>query len=129
MKLRFRHFDLKLAHNWMVASSQTTGGKMIYPAVLVELRDHDGVIGFAGALQISYADKLQRPLLILHGMVDDNVFFQDSVQLIEKLIELRKTDYFDVMFYPKESHSFTKPESWTDEYERILKFFDAHLRG
>jgi len=77
---------------------------------------------------ITYADKLQRPLLILHGMVDDNVFFQDSVQLIEKLIELRKTDYFDMMFYPKESHSFTKPESWTDEYERILKFFDAHLR-
>jgi dipeptidyl aminopeptidase/acylaminoacyl peptidase len=77
---------------------------------------------------ISYADKLQRPLLILHGVVDDNVFFQDSVQLIEKLIELGKTDYFDVMFYPKESHGFTKPESWTDEYERILKFFDAHLR-
>jgi len=77
---------------------------------------------------INYADKLQRPLLILHGVVDDNVFFQDSVQLIEKLIELGKTDYFDVMFYPKESHGFTKPESWTDEYERILKFFDAHLR-
>ncbi len=77
---------------------------------------------------INYADKLQRPLLILHGVVDDNVFFQDSVQLIEKLIELGKTDYFDVMFYPKESHGFTKPESWTDEYERILKFFNVHLR-
>ncbi|MFN2453516.1 MAG: prolyl oligopeptidase family serine peptidase [Pyrinomonadaceae bacterium] len=76
---------------------------------------------------VSYADKLQRPLLILHGFVDDNVFFQDSVQLVEKLIELGKTEYFDVMFYPKESHGFTKPESWTDEYARILKFFDAHL--
>ncbi|MBV9209735.1 MAG: S9 family peptidase [Acidobacteria bacterium] len=77
---------------------------------------------------ISYADKLSRPLLILHGMVDDNVHFQDSVQLIEKLIKLGKSEYFEVMFYPNENHAFTKPESWTDEYERMLRFFDAHLR-
>jgi dipeptidyl aminopeptidase/acylaminoacyl peptidase len=32
------------------------------------------------------------------------------------------------MFYPKESHAFTRPESWTDEYERILRFFDQHLK-
>lgn len=78
---------------------------------------------------ITYADKLSRPLLILHGMVDDNVHFQDSVQLIDKLIKLGKSEYFEVMFYPNENHSFTKPESWTDEYERILRFFDAHLRN
>ena len=78
---------------------------------------------------ITYADQLRRPLLILHGMVDDNVHFQDSVQLIQKLIELGKTDYFDVMFYPKENHAFTRAESWTDEYERILRFFDQHLKS
>ena len=77
---------------------------------------------------INYAEKLQRPLLILHGMVDDNVHFQDSVQLVEKLIELGKTPYFEAMFYPKENHSFTHAESWTDEYERILAFFDRHLK-
>lgn len=77
---------------------------------------------------ITYAEGLRRPLLILHGMVDDNVHFQDSVQLIQKLMELGKTNYFDVMFYPKESHAFTRPESWTDEYERILRFFDQHLK-
>lgn len=77
---------------------------------------------------ITYADGLRRPLLILHGMVDDNVHFQDSVQLVQKLIELGKTDYFDVMFYPKENHGFTRPESWTDEYQRILRFFDQHLK-
>ncbi len=77
---------------------------------------------------ITYADGLRRPLLILHGMVDDNVHFQDSVQLIEKLIKLGKSEYFEVMFYPAENHAFTKPESWTDEYERILRFFDKHLQ-
>lgn len=76
---------------------------------------------------VTYANQLRRPLLILHGMVDDNVHFQDSAQLVQKLIELGKTDYFDVMFYPTENHAFARPEAWIDEYERILRFFDAHL--
>ncbi len=46
MQLTFRRFDLKLAHNWMVASSQLSGGKTIHPAVLIELRDRDGIIGY-----------------------------------------------------------------------------------
>jgi dipeptidyl aminopeptidase/acylaminoacyl peptidase len=77
---------------------------------------------------ISYADKLQRPLLILHGMVDDNVHVQDSVQLIEKLIRLGKTPYFEAMMYPSENHGFLRPESWADEYERILALFEKHLK-
>jgi dipeptidyl aminopeptidase/acylaminoacyl peptidase len=77
---------------------------------------------------ITYADKLERPLLILHGMVDDNVHVQDSVQMIEKLIRLGKTQYFEAMLYPSENHAFVRPESWADEYERILIFFDRHLK-
>ena len=77
---------------------------------------------------ISYADKLERPLLILHGMVDDNVHVQDSVQMIEKLIRLGKTQHFNAMLYPSESHGFVRPESWTDEYERILALFEKNLR-
>ena len=77
---------------------------------------------------ISYADKLERPLLILHGMADDNVHVQDSFQLMEKLIRLGKTQYFEAMLYPSENHGFARPESWTDEYERILAFFEKHLK-
>jgi dipeptidyl aminopeptidase/acylaminoacyl peptidase len=76
---------------------------------------------------IAYAEKLERPLLILHGMADDNVHVQDSVQLIEKLIRLGKTRHFEAMLYPSENHAFTRPESWADEYERILYFFEKHL--
>ncbi|MEY2565421.1 MAG: L-Ala-D/L-Glu epimerase [Verrucomicrobiota bacterium] len=46
MQLAFRRFDLKLAHRWMVASSQAAGGKTIYPSLLVELRDQDGAVGY-----------------------------------------------------------------------------------
>ena len=77
---------------------------------------------------ITYADKLERPLLILHGMSDDNVHVQDSIQLMEKLIRLGKTKYFEVMLYPSENHAFVRPESWTDEYERILAFFEKNLK-
>ncbi len=77
---------------------------------------------------ITYADKLERPLLILHGMVDDNVHVQDSVQYIEKLIRLGKTQHFEAMLYPSENHGFVRPESWADEYERILALFAKHLK-
>ncbi|MGI8495355.1 MAG: prolyl oligopeptidase family serine peptidase, partial [Pyrinomonadaceae bacterium] len=84
--------------------------------------------GYKRSSPISYAENLKKPLLILHGLVDDNVPAQDSVQLVEKLIRLEKTPYFESMFYPAESHGFTRPSSWTDEYTRILTFFEKHLK-
>ncbi len=75
---------------------------------------------------ITYADNLQIPLLITHGILDDNVFFQDMVQLTQKLIE-RKKD-FEVMFYPREYHSFHIQSSWLDQYKRIVKFFDKNIK-
>ncbi|HRH44773.1 MAG TPA: prolyl oligopeptidase family serine peptidase, partial [Pyrinomonadaceae bacterium] len=84
--------------------------------------------GYKRSSPISYAEGLNKPLLILHGMVDDNVHVQDSMQLIEKLMRLEKTQYFEAMLYPAENHGFTRPSSWTDEYERILSFFEKHLK-
>jgi dipeptidyl aminopeptidase/acylaminoacyl peptidase len=78
---------------------------------------------------IAYAENLQKPLLILHGLVDDNVPAQDSIQLIEKLMRLEKTQYFEAMLYPSENHGFQRPSSWTDEYERIFAFFEKHLKN
>ncbi len=84
--------------------------------------------GYKRSSPISYADGLKTQLLILHGMSDDNVHVQDSVQLIEKLIRLNKTEYFQAMLYPSENHGFVRPESWTDEYSRILAFFEKNLK-
>jgi len=75
---------------------------------------------------ITYAENLNVPLLIIHGMLDDNVFFQDMVQLTQKLIDLKKD--FNVMFYPKESHGFHIQSSWLDQYKRIDSFFEEHLK-
>jgi len=75
---------------------------------------------------IDHAEGLLRPLLLLHGMKDSNVFAQDTIRLIEKLIRLGKD--FDAMLYPSQNHAFTDPASWIDEYRRIERFFDRHLR-
>lgn len=76
---------------------------------------------------IEFAEGLQKPLLICTGMLDDNVLFQDSVRLVQRLIELGKEDW-ELAVYPAEAHGFLEPSSWLDEYRRILKLFETHLK-
>ncbi|WP_196141082.1 prolyl oligopeptidase family serine peptidase [Aliikangiella sp. G2MR2-5] len=76
---------------------------------------------------IEFAEGLRKPLLIAHGMVDDNVFFKDSVRLVQRLIELEKTPYFETAIYPVEPHGFKQPSSWLDEYTRIYQLFERYL--
>ena len=76
---------------------------------------------------IEYADGLQDHLLIAHGMIDDNVFFKDSVIMTQRLIELRK-DKWELAPYPLERHGFTHPDSWYDEYRRIYELFETTLK-
>ncbi len=76
---------------------------------------------------IEFAEGLQKPLLICAPMQDDNVFFQDTVRLAQKLIELEKEDW-EVAIYPVEPHGFRRPSSWLDEYRRIFKLFERHLQ-
>lgn len=76
---------------------------------------------------IYFAEGLQDPLLILHGMIDDNVQFQDVVRLNQRLIELGKKDWW-MALYPVERHGFEYTSSWTDEYRRIFELFETYLK-
>ncbi len=76
---------------------------------------------------IEFAEGLQGGLLIAHGMIDDNVLFQDSVRLYQRLVELRKDD-FELAGYPLERHGFVHPDAWYDEYRRIHVLFERHLK-
>jgi dipeptidyl aminopeptidase/acylaminoacyl peptidase len=76
---------------------------------------------------IYFAQGLKGALLICHGMVDTNVEFQDTVRLVQKLIELRKENW-QLAVYPAENHSFVEPASWADEYKRILALFEKNLK-
>lgn len=74
-----------------------------------------------------FAEGLKNNLLILHGMVDTNVHFQDVVRLSQRLIELKK-DKWEMALFPVESHGFIEASSWSDEYRRIYKLFDETLK-
>ncbi|HLE83447.1 MAG TPA: alpha/beta fold hydrolase [Thermoanaerobaculia bacterium] len=76
---------------------------------------------------IEHAEGLADPLVMIHGMQDDNVLFQDTVRLAQRLIELGKQDWW-VAMYPIEAHAFEEPSSWLDAYRRILKLFETEVR-
>jgi dipeptidyl aminopeptidase/acylaminoacyl peptidase len=76
---------------------------------------------------INFAEGLKGNLLMCHGVMDDNVHFEDIVRLTQRLIDLGK-DNWSLAIYPLEHHSFTDPDSWTDEYKRIFKLFQTTLR-
>ncbi|MFP5378367.1 MAG: prolyl oligopeptidase family serine peptidase [Vicinamibacteria bacterium] len=76
---------------------------------------------------IYFAEGLKGALLICHGMVDVNVHFSDSVRLAQRLIELRKENW-ELAVYPVEDHGFVEETGWADEYKRVLKLFEDHLK-
>ena len=77
---------------------------------------------------IEHAEGLADPLVMIHGMQDDNVLFQDTVRLAQRLIELGKENWW-VAMYPIEAHAFEQPSSWLDAYRRILKLMEEEVRG
>ena len=96
-----------------------------YTANILNFPETD-VEAYKKSSPIYFANNLQDKLLMLHGMVDDNVQFQDIVRLTQRFIELGKKDW-DLAVFPVEAHGFQKAYSWTDEYRRILKLFNENL--
>ncbi len=74
---------------------------------------------------ISYPTKLSDNLLLVHGMMDDNVLFQDTARLMQKLIENGK--HFDLMTYPRDNHGIGRPESRPHVMATILGYLYAKL--
>ena len=75
---------------------------------------------------IHFSSALSHPLLMVHGMVDNNVMFQDAVQLAEKLIHEGKP--FEQAYYPEENHIFERDEAIGDAFRRAAEFFDRNLK-
>jgi dipeptidyl aminopeptidase/acylaminoacyl peptidase len=96
-----------------------------YTANILNLPQNDAE-AYRKSSPIYFAKGLKGALLICHGMVDTNVHFQDTVRLVQKLIELRK-DNWELAVYPVENHGFIEPTSWADEYKRIFALFEKKL--
>lgn len=110
---------LRAVTDWAHYNHPYTGNILNYPET--------DPIAFERSSPIYFAQNLQDPLLILHGMVDDNVQYQDVVRLSQRLIEVKKKNW-DMASYPIEAHGFRETSSWIDEYQRILDHFEKHLK-
>ncbi|RXM41576.1 prolyl oligopeptidase family serine peptidase [Flavobacterium sp. YO64] len=83
-------------------------------------------IAYKKSSPIYFADNLKGNLVMLHGMVDDNVEYKDIVRLSQRFIELEKKNW-TLASFPVEAHGFKETYSWIDEYSRILNLFNSTL--
>ena len=70
------------------------------------------------------AEKIEDPMLLLHGMSDDNVVFANSTELAAKLQHADKP--FSMMFYPGETHGVGGPKVSPQLWHTIMNFLAAH---
>ena len=89
---------------------------------------YDDTEAYERSSPIYLAEGLQDHLLIQHGVQDDNVHFQDSVRLAQRLLELRKENW-EIMIYPVEAHSLQNEEyNRYDVMRRRVDLFNRVLR-
>ncbi|HYE33369.1 MAG TPA: DPP IV N-terminal domain-containing protein [Methylomirabilota bacterium] len=74
---------------------------------------------------LTYADKLQRPLLLVHGTSDDNVFFLHSLKLADALFKNRK--HFEILPLSGLTHMVPDPVVMEALWTRTVQFFKTHL--
>ena len=75
---------------------------------------------------LTYAEQISDPLLLIHGMADDNVLFTHSTMLMQALQEAAIP--FELMTYPGEKHGITGSGQRVHVYRAITDFFHRELK-
>lgn len=109
---------LRSVTDWAHYNHEYTGNILNFPETDPE--------AYKKSSPIYFADNLKGNLVMLHGMVDDNVEYKDIVRLSQRFIELQKKNW-TLASFPVESHGFKETYSWIDEYSRILNLFNSTL--
>lgn len=76
---------------------------------------------------LSYVEQLRGPLLIIHGMADDNVLLNHSTLLFREM--QKKGVQFESMLYPNETHGFRDPDINVHRTQLMMNFFDRYLKA
>jgi len=83
--------------------------------------------GYREASALTHAARLRAPVLILHGLLDENVHFRHTARLIAALNASGKG--YDLAIFPNERHGPRDPAQRAALERRIAAFFRAHLGG
>lgn len=82
--------------------------------------------GYKNSSTFTRADQLHGRLLIVHGMADDNVHFQNTAEYAEHLVQLGKQ--FDMQVYTNRNHSIYGGNTRYHLYTKLTDFFDRNLK-
>ena len=83
--------------------------------------------GYKVSSAFTRADKLNGHLLLVHGMADDNVHYQNCAEYAEHLVQLGKQ--FDMQVYTNRNHSIFGGNTRMHLYTRLTEFFNQWLMG
>jgi dipeptidyl-peptidase 4 len=82
--------------------------------------------GYRVGSPINFAEGLAGKLLVIHGSGDDNVHYQGTERLVNRLVELGKP--FDLMAYPNRTHAISEgPGTSLHVHSLIARYFLEHL--
>jgi dipeptidyl-peptidase 4 len=77
---------------------------------------------YAAADVLPHTGRIADPLLVVHGMADDNVVFENSTALFAKMQAERKP--FEMMVYPGKTHSISGADAQAHLWGTIERFLD-----
>ncbi|HPF22571.1 MAG TPA: DPP IV N-terminal domain-containing protein [Hyphomonas sp.] len=86
----------------------------------------DNPDGYEASSVFPYAGNLNTPLLLMHGMADDNVTFDNTTRLMAVLQE--KGKLFEVMTYPGQRHGIRGEALQTHLMRTRIEFLDRNLK-
>ena len=82
--------------------------------------------GYQASSAFTRAEKLHGDLLLVHGLADDNVHFQNCAEYAEHLVQLGKP--FDMQVYTNRNHSIFGGNTRMHLYTKLTNFFNLHLK-
>ncbi len=87
----------------------------------------DNPEGYEQNSPTNFADKLKGNYLLVHGIADDNVHFQHTAEMANRLVSANKQ--FDTMIYPNRNHGIGGGNAKLHLYTKMTNFLDKKLKG
>ncbi len=81
--------------------------------------------GYKSSSVFTYAENLKGNLLIIHGTGDDNVHYQNTMQIVQDF--QLKGKQFDLMLYPNKNHSIKGGNTRLHLFTKLTEYFLKHL--
>ena len=81
--------------------------------------------GYARSEVMRYVDQIEGSLLLVHGLIDENVHFRHTARLVNALIKARK--HYEMLLFPDERHVPRGLEDKVFMEERISSFLERSL--